>query len=103
MNKNINHLINETLESFAHLQKVEVPAGIEERILQRINQPKGAKEVYLFRNPQWLIAALVIGIVCNVWLAISYNNKVDSSNTETSTISSFESHFGLETTTDLYE
>ncbi len=103
MNKNINHLVNETLDSFAHLQKVAAPDGLNERILQRMNQPKGSKEVYLFRNAQWLIAALVIGIVCNVYLAISYNNKGESNGTETSTISSFESHFRLETTTNLYE
>lgn len=103
MNKNIDNLVNETLESFTNLQKLEAPAGLNQRILQRINQPKRGKEVYLFRNAQWLIAALLIGIVCNVYFAIAYNNKVESNSTETSTISSFESHFRLETTTNMYE
>ena len=95
MNKNIKLLVEETLDSFNNLQKVEAPNGLNQKILNRISYPPKTKEVFLFRNPQWLIAALVIGIICNVYFAVSYTSKsnLGKSTIETSDISVFESHF----------
>ena len=105
MNKNIKLLVEETLDSFNNLQKVDAPYALNQRILNRISQPQKIKEVYLFRNPQWLIAALVIGIICNVYFAISYtsNSNLVKSTIETSDIAGFESHFRLESSTNSFE
>lgn len=98
MNNNINQLTEETLDSFAGIQKVPPPADLHFKILNRINNQK--KEVYLFRHPQWMIAALVIGIICNVGFAISYHKTSSSdTGTETTNVSSFVSQFKLGTNT----
>ena len=96
MNNNINQQIEETLDSLSDIQKVGAPANLHIKILNRINQPK--KEVYLFRHPQWMIAALVIGIICNVGFAISYHktSSIDTGS-ETTNVSSFVSQFKLGT------
>jgi len=66
MNRKIDLLVEETIDSFNNIKKVEAPTGLNQKILTDINQLKIREEVYLFRHPQWLIAALVIGIVCNI-------------------------------------
>jgi len=93
MNKDINTLITETLNSLNDIQRVNPPEGLSYKIMNRINQQKNIREVYLFKHPQWMIAALLIGIICNVCFAIGYQNT--ATKTETSEVSSFVSHFKL--------
>ncbi len=103
MNNNINSLVEETLNSFDNIQKVDAPFGIEQKILHRLHNTNITKGRFRIINYNWLIAALVIGIICNVYFAISYNQKSNDSNTESTNISSFESHFRLVDNTSLLD
>ena len=93
MNKDINILVTETLNSLNDIQKVNPPEGLSYKIMNRFNQQKNIREVFLFKHPQWMIAALLIGIICNVWFAIGYQNT--ATKTDTSEVASFVSHFKL--------
>jgi len=96
MNKDINRLIEETICSLDNLPKSDAPIGLNFKIINRLNIPKNTKEVYLFAHPQWMIAALLIGIICNIYFAISYQHN--TSNTDTTEVSSFVSHYKLGST-----
>ena len=96
MNKDINRLVEETLNSLDNLQATDVPEGLAFKTLNRLNNERNVREVYLFKHPQWLIAALLIGIICNVFFAISYQQN--TSGTDSTEVTSFVSHFKLGST-----
>ncbi len=93
MNKDLNRLVEETVNSLNNLPKSDAPIGLSFKIMNKLNQQKKAKEVYLVKHPQWMIAALLIGIICNICFAISYQHN--TSNTDTTEVSSFVSHYKL--------
>ena len=96
MNKDINRLVEETISCMDNLPKTDAPAGLSFKIVNRLNKQKNTSEVYLIKHPQWMIAALLIGIVCNICFALSYQqNSTNSTNSE---VSDFVSHYKLGST-----
>jgi hypothetical protein len=100
--KNIDLLVEETLERVSTIDKVKTPAFFKERVLNRMVEESASKpEGVFFLNsfaPKFQAAALLWCVIVNTLALLSYSSDSYNDNVE-----NFAEVYGLsETDTDSY-
>ncbi len=99
--KNINRLVEETLDSVSGIETVKAPPFFKESVLKRMHQKPVEKDDVFVLNwftPKYQAAALICFVFLNTAALLTY-----SSESYTDDVSSFAEIYGLsETDSDTY-